>query len=283
MRGGSLRGDDDPTSNGECCVTGGVDIGTRLVKISLMAHGAGKHSIIGGEIVAVQGRRDARDAQVAIRESWDRVLRATALTPSDVALVASTGVNERAPAHVGQFYRRQSLVEGVRFLFAGATAVLDIGARQIRCAVLDRDGAGKRYAATRKDTICGGETLETVARRAGVAIDGAALLPGAVAAYDDLAARASQLIAKLDVQGPTVIAGAMGMDVSFVRILARRLEEDAVSATLLVSPHAIFAGAYGAALLARRRYLRVLGSVGGYSGPRAQRRPLRVVDRLRIN
>jgi activator of 2-hydroxyglutaryl-CoA dehydratase len=251
---------DELTVASERILTAGVDIGMRTVKIALIANGAGAPRVVASECVPVQGRRDVRDAEAAVRESWARLLRVGGVAPADIALVASTGTKERAVVHVGHFYRRLSLAAGVRFLSPGAAAVLDFGARQMRCALVGEAPSDKPYAATRKDLICGGEILEAIARRSGVTVEAAGLLPAGVAAYDDLAARAAKLLGTLPVDGPTVLTGAMALNLGFVRVLASRLVEDRVNTTLLVLPDAIFAAAYGAALLAARRYLRVMGA-----------------------
>ena len=69
-----------------------------------------------------------------------------------------------------------------------------------------------------------------------------------------------KLLGPRSLGGPTVVTGALGLDLAFVRTVARRLAEEQVFTTLVVSPDAIFAAAYGAALLAARRYLSVRGS-----------------------
>lgn len=277
-----MVGRDEAAAVGERILTAGVDIGMRTVKIALLAHGAGLPRVVAAEIVPVQGRRDVRDAEVAVRESWARVLRAGCVGAADIALVASTGTKERAVVHVGHFYRRLSLASGVRFLLPEARAVLDIGARQMRCALLAETTAEKHYATTRKEATCGGEILEAIARRSGVAVEAVGLLPAGVAAFDDLAARAAKLLGALAPTGPTMVTGAMALNLGFVRILARRLAEDRMSTTLLVSPDAIFAAAYGAALLAARRYLRVMGADARRPAAFGLRRPLQI-GRLILN
>jgi activator of 2-hydroxyglutaryl-CoA dehydratase len=174
---------------------------------------------------------------------------------------------------VGHFYRRLSLAAGVRFLFPEARAVLDIGARQMRCALMAEAAGHKQYATTRKEVTCGGELLEAIARRSGVSLDAAGLSPAGVAAFDELAARAAKLLGVLALDGPTVVTGAMALNLGFMRILARRLADERMSTTLLVLPDAIFAAAYGAALLAARRYRRVMGSEARRPTVFGQRRP----------
>jgi activator of 2-hydroxyglutaryl-CoA dehydratase len=277
-----LSGHEAATASNERILTVGVDIGMRTVKIALLTHGTGAPRVSATEVVAVQGRRDVRDAEMAIRESWARMLRAAGVAPLDIALVASTGTRERAVVHVGHFYRRLSLAAGAQFLFPDAFAVLDIGARQMRCALLGGFAADRPSAATPMELVCGGEILETIARRSGVAIGVAGLLPAGVAAYEDLAACAAKLLRTLPLDGPTVLTGALALDRGFVRALAARLREDGIPTRLLVLPDAIFAAAYGAALLAARRYLVATGS-DARSGATSGRHPRLQMDRLTLN
>ena len=282
-RGGRASGPDKAaTATSEKLLTVGVDIGMRTVKIALLNHTGGAPRVVAVDTVPVQGRRDDRDAEVAVRESWARLLRSAGVTPTDIALVASTGTKERAIVHVGHFYRRLSLAAGARFLLPDAAAVLDIGARQMRCAQVGGATTDRRHATTRTDMICGGEIVEAIARRTGVAIEAAGLSPAGVTALDDLAARAAKLLGTLALDGPTFVTGALALNLGFVRILAARLVEVRLLTRLVVLPDAIFAAAYGAALLAARRYLRVVGADARREAA-SERRRLSPVDRLILN
>jgi hypothetical protein len=86
----------------------------------------------------------------------------------------------------------------------------------------------------------------------------------------------------LPIDGLTAVTGALALDLDFVHVLERRFIDDRVGATLLISPEAIFAGAYGAGLLAAGRFLRVLGSQAR-RGATVNRRRLRGVERLLLN
>jgi benzoyl-CoA reductase subunit D len=253
-----MHRDDAARSRVEPLVTAGVDVGRGAVKVAVLAHGrAGAARVLASEIVQVaKGGREGGDAQLAVREGWWRSLRTAGLVPADIALVASTGHGRAVLAHVGHFYRGMSLAVGVRFLFAQAGAVLDIGARQLRCTRFETPVRGRGYAATPRGECWGGDLLAAIPRTKTVAVAEALR----ISAYEGLAARASGLVTELAVDGPTAITGAMARDARFLAILARRLTDDRSGAVLLSSPEAVFAGAYGAALLAARRFRRATGS-----------------------
>jgi len=231
-------------------VTAGVDVGMGAVKVVLLAHdpATGSPRVLASEIVKVPTRRQPRDVQLAVREGWWRSLRSAALSPADVALVASTGQERAVAAHIGHFYRGSSLATGVRFLFPGAVAVLDIGVSEMRCTRFETPGRRRRYATTPRGECWGGDLLD------------AAPTPGFLVAYQSLARRASELMRALAIDGPTAITGTTALDATFLGIFARRLIDDQRQSILLTSPDAVFAGAYGAALLAAGRFRRAASS-----------------------
>jgi benzoyl-CoA reductase subunit D len=249
-QGIDMRHDNEGSAKVQRFVTAGVEIERQTVKMALLAHGPTPALVLASEAVVVGGRRGARDAQIAVKQGWNRALRSAGLLPADIALIASTGAEAQGLVRVGHLYRRSSLAAGVRFLFPDAAAVLEVGASQMRCVCLDRSrakGAGKMRDAV---APAGGD---------GDVSPDVAWLPGRVAALEEIAARASLLMRGLAVAGPTAVTGARAIDAGFVRALARRLVDDGLDVTLLASPDAIFAGAYGAALRAADRFRRVLG------------------------
>jgi benzoyl-CoA reductase subunit D len=252
---------DEVSRERERFVTAGVDIGMRAVKVALLAHDAanGSPRVLSREIVTLAGRCDIGDVQIAIREGWFRSLRGAGLVAADVALVASTG-QAHCLAHVGHLYRGLSLRTGVRFLFPQAIAVLDVGARQLRCTRLETSGCARGYAATPKAESWGGDLLDGFARSNGRAVPDRVQGPASVAAYEGVAARAAKLMQALSLDGPTAITGALAGDASFLDALARRLVDERLEAVLLSAPDAVFTGAFGAALLAARRFLRAVSS-----------------------
>jgi benzoyl-CoA reductase subunit D len=244
------------TAPPETLLTSGLDVGARSVKIAILSHEGARSEVLAKALVRIQGRRDTRADRVAIRESWRRVLADAGLSAGDVDYVASTGTPDRQTVRVGHFYQRFSHALGARLLFPDGTAALDIGAGQIRCALLREPPDRRRYTATRLDAGNGGEMLEALARRASVTLDEAALR-ATVALQDDLATRAVRLLSSLRVEGKVVLTGGMVLDADFVRSVWCRLLESETSVSLLISPEAVFAGAYGAAVLAARRFRRI--------------------------
>ncbi len=242
---------DGPLARVDRLVTAGVDIGMRAVKVALLAHGPATECarVLASEIVTLTRRRDGGEAQLAVREGWWRALRSAGLVSGDIALVASTGQERAVLAHVGHFYRSAGLTAGVRFLFPDAVAVLDIGARQIRCTRFETPVRERGHAATPRGEGWGSD-LALWSK------DGSVSEVLRVAACGALAVRASELVSALAADGPTAIVGALARDSTFFDILAQRLSDDHPKAVLLSSSDAVFARAYGAALLAARRFRR---------------------------
>ena len=255
---------DETAPESDRFVTAGVDVGMRTVKVALLAHGGatGSPRVLSSELVTVARRREVLDLQNAVREGWFGSLRGAGLVPADIALVASTG-HDDGFARVGHFYRAQSLSAGVRFLFPHAVAVLDVGARQLRCTRLERMGRGRGYAATPQGESWGADALEPIGSAHAASPAEMIRGPAAIAAYESVAARASALMQALSLDGPTAITGALAVDVRFLSTLAQRLIDDRLAVVLLSSPDAVFTSAYGAALLAARRFLRAAGSRRG--------------------
>jgi activator of 2-hydroxyglutaryl-CoA dehydratase len=244
--------------NGQSFLTAGVDIGTRSAKIALFEHSAERSRVVATGLALVQGRRNTMDARLAVREAWMIALREAGASPGDVVHAASTGVNARGVVHVGHFYQRLSLVWGATHLFPRAVAVLDVGMTQVRCLRVGVTAPAGRRAPGRLDACSAGELLEQLARRSGLTLDELALLPAAAWIYDDLGVRATGLLRGMSIEGGTVLAGGLAMDARFSTALRHHLHLSGNrSSDLLASPEALFTGAYGAALLAARRYRRI--------------------------
>ncbi len=216
-------------------VTSGLDFGARSVKIAILSHGGTRSVVLAKALVRVQGNRDTRTDLVAIRESWGRLLADAGLSVGDIDCVASTGSRECQTVRVGHFYQRFSHALGASLLFPDATAALDIGVTQIRCALLNEPPDGRRYAAS--------------------PLEGA--VPGVTMARGDLATQATSLLRSLSIDGRVVLTGGTVLDADFVRSLWLRMLASESNVSLQISPEAIFAGAYGAAILAARRFRRI--------------------------
>jgi benzoyl-CoA reductase subunit D len=255
---------------GESLLTGGLDIGARSVKIAILSHQETGPVVLAKFLLRIQGSCDPLAERVAIRESWHRVLADSGLSAGDIDYVASTGTPDRQLVQVGRHNERSSHAFGARLLFPDATAALDIGANQIRCALLSEVPVGLRYASIRLEPGCGSETWDAIARRSGATSDEATPMANTTLP-DDLATSALTLARRLAVEGKIALTGGMVRDADFVRSLWNRLLESESSVSLLVSPEAVFAGAYGAAILAARRFSRISRTLVLTADPLAQR------------
>lgn len=214
--------------SGPLFLTGGVDVGSTAIKTALFAHSpqAGDSiALIGAHITLVGPRHEAIDYRNALRVGWARVLETAGVADADVAYVASTGVRDQIAFRVGHFFGRQSQALGARFLFPQAAAFLDAGAYQMRCALIDGDGRVIRH----------------VARRA----DSDPLIAGGVAVG---------MLTALRAVGAVVLVGGGARDGALLAALRDQLARRSDGLALLTSPDAVFAGAFGAALLAGRRF-----------------------------
>jgi benzoyl-CoA reductase subunit D len=269
------------TTVGEPLRTCGLDVGARSLKIAILSHEGQRSVVLAKTLVGIRGHRDIGVDRAAIREGWSRTLADAGLSGGDIDFVASTGTRDRQTVRIGHFYQRFSHALGARLLFPDAIASLDIGANQIRCALLSDAADRRRYAETSPETTDGAQTLETLARPAGMTSDevGSRAM---VARREDLATRSIKLLRSLSVDGTVVLTGGMVLDADFVCSLWRRLRESESHVSLLISPEAIFAGAYGAAILAARRFRRVVPSADGVAAdPLARRIPRK--DRRTLN
>jgi activator of 2-hydroxyglutaryl-CoA dehydratase len=214
-------------------LTCGVDVGARSVKIAILSGaGTARPTVLARTLVRIQGHRDAGAARAAVREGWERALAEASLSVGEIDYVASTGTRACQVIRVGRFYEHSSHAVGARLLFPDATAALDIGGDQIRCALLGEGREGRRYAA----------------------ID---LESPDLGSPPDLARRAVELVGSIAAEGKIVLTGGMVLDADFVRGLWSHLLGRGNRLSLLISPEAIFAGAAGAAVLAARRFHRV--------------------------
>jgi benzoyl-CoA reductase subunit D len=269
------------TGGSEPLLTGGLDVGARSVKIAILSHEGSRSVVLAKALVRIRGHLDTRADRTAIREGWSRALADAGSSRGDIDCVASTGTRDRQTIRIGHFYQRFTHALGARLLFPDAIAALDVGADQIRCALLSDAAHRRRYAATIQEARDGSGTSETLARPAGVTSD-EVTLRAIVLRQEDLATRSMELLRSLSVDGGVVLTGGMVLNADFVRSLWYRLLESESDVSLLLSPEAVFAGAYGAAILAARRFGRLSHSADpAVAGPFAQR--ILGIDRRTLN
>jgi benzoyl-CoA reductase subunit D len=208
-----------------------------------------------------------------MRDGWRKVLGEANLSPRDVDFVASTGSPDRHFARVGPFHGHLSHALGGRLLFPDATVALDVGVNQIRCDLMDAPQQG-RLGVARGGGGDGDELLRPTDRRAEQSRD-RPFAPSVAGAFSESkAVRAAVLLRALAVGEKVVITGGIVLDPGFMHSLWSRLVTSENNVSLLISPEGVFAGAYGAAILAARRFGRISRSFNlGATDPLVPRTP----------
>ncbi len=239
------------TSESPTCLTGGLDLGAHSVKMAILSHRGARSTVVANSVVQIAGARNVRDAQTAIRESWRQVLREANLSARDVDNMASTGSSARPLVRVGRFYGRSSQALGARLLFPEANVALDLDENEVRCVLL-RDASGRM-----RQVECDDPRWGELARRAVVDLDEPSAPAAGAPIPECPVTRAAMLLCSPALGGKVVLTGEMVLDAGVVQRLWSRLLALQSNVSLLISPQAIFAGAYGAAILAARRFNRI--------------------------
>jgi benzoyl-CoA reductase subunit D len=232
-------------------VTGGLDIGARSIKMAILSHRGAESTVVAKAAVQIPGCRDVHDAQTAIREGWRQVLREASLSARDVDNMASTGSGARPTVRVGRLYGRSVLALGARHLFPDATVALEVDGNEILCVLL-RDASGRM-----RRVECDDPRWGELARRVVVDLDESSATSSGGALPECLVTRAAVLLCSPALGGKVVLTGEMVLDPDLLQRLWSRLLVLQSNVSLLISPDAIFAGAYGAAILAARRFTRL--------------------------
>jgi benzoyl-CoA reductase subunit D len=262
----------------ETILTCGLDVGARSVKIAILSHRQARPTIVAKVLVRTQGEPHARVERSTIRESWRRVLADAGLSASDIDYVVSTGTCDGEVVGMGRHPERSSHVLGARLLFPDAVAALDVGESEIRCALLS-ERLGRPYSMARIARGVGTEALAAHPRPPGSTFPKAG--ESDTTFQSDVARRAVGLVRTLAVEGKIVLTGGMVLDADFIRDIWSGILESGSAVSILISPEAVFAGAYGAAIVAARRFLRLSRAPGPVSDPLTQRVPR--IDRRTLN
>ena len=240
-------------------VTAGFDIGAHTVKMAILSHSGARTAVLAKTVLRVPSSRDIDDARAVVRESWRQLLTDADLSARDIDNMASTGAGASHVIRVGFLCGHSIHALGARLLFPEATVALHIDGKQIHCELFE--DAGERSAEGDD------HPLWTLTRRAEVHLDRPSAPSAGNPLPESLVTRAASLAGSLATGGKVVLTGEMVLDTAFVQRLWSRLLAQS-NVPLLVSPEAIFAGAYGAAILAARRFTRISGSrVPGFNDP----------------
>ncbi|HXI55877.1 MAG TPA: hypothetical protein VNO55_07445 [Polyangia bacterium] len=214
--------------SGAVCITGGVDVGETSIKSVLLVHSLVGEEVVAANVTLVRGSREPADLRTALRCSWAAVLAAAGVSDIDVAYVASTGTRDQVAFRVGHFLGRNCLGLGTRFRFPQAVGYVDWGARQLRCGIIDDDG----------------QVVRRVSRRGQVDAASAAVTVAA-------------LVGDQPPDSPLALIGGRTCDRAWQASFASEVRRLRPTVRFLVADDAIFAAAYGAAVVAARRYRRL--------------------------
>jgi len=262
----------------------GIDVGSRMTRSVLVDD----H----GRVQARTGRETGARLEAAAQAVLDELCATQRIKPEEILYVASTGYGRYRV-----LFRQIQITEmtchgvGARWLFPGTRTVLDIGAMNSRALRLADSG---RVAAFRMNDRCAsgaGRFLERVAKALEVKLEdvgelslraqnpqpissicavlaesevinhvtaGASVEDILCGAHFSIAERLVALVRQVGAQPEITLTGGVSKNAGLVRALEERL-----GVKLNVSPHSEYAGALGAALLARARWQRLADAVGG--------------------
>jgi hypothetical protein len=203
-------------------------VGKTSIKTVLLAHSLVGEEVIAANVTLVRGAREPADLRTALRCSWAAVLTAAGVSDIDVAYVASTGTRDQVAFRVGHFLGRNCLGLGTRFRFPQAIGYVDWGARQLRCGLIDDSG----------------QVIRRLSRRGPMDAASAAVTVAA-------------LVGDHILDSPLALIGGRTCDRDCQASLGSEVRRLRPGVQLLVADDGVFAAAYGAAVVAARRYRRL--------------------------
>ncbi len=222
-----------------------------------------------------------------MNEGYEEALRQAGVAANEVCYVASTGEGELVDFRRGHFYGMTTHSRGAIFLMPEVRAVLDVGALHARAMRIDQRSRVLAYRMTSQCASGSGQFLENVARYMGITLEDVGPLSSkagnpqavssicAVLAETDvinmvsrgispsdilkgihlsMAGRYLKLLRAIDVHGPVAITGGLSADIGLAQALREKAQEDGLDIEVRTHPHAIYAGALGAALWGAYRH-----------------------------
>lgn len=269
--------------------TMGIDVGTSAIKIAIVDYpepGEGQPKLVHAGLERIR----KRDPGKVIKECHSRALSETGLEDREIVYLASTGEGELVKLRRGHFYGMTTHARGAHFLSPGTRSVIDIGALHARAMRTDDRSRVLQYKMTGQCAAGSGQFLENIARYLGVSIDEVGPLSlqakdpemvssiCAVLAETDvinmvsrgistsdilkgihqaIANRLVQLLRAINAGPPLALTGGLANDVGLQQALRERLASDGWEMEVTTHPHAVYAGAIGAALWGGFRHLKL--------------------------
>lgn len=272
--------------------TVGIDVGSSSIKFALMD---------GGTLLATrQEKIRRRDPRQVVEEGYQNLLRGADVKAEEIAYIATTGEGEIVHFRTGHFYGMTTHARGGLFLNASARAALDVGALHARAVLMDERGRVLQYKMTSQCASGSGQFLENISRYLGTSVDEIGGLSKqsmspepcssicAVLAETDvinmvsrgiktadilkgihlsIAGRLLKLLKACGAQGTVILTGGLSQDEGLLAALRELTDQEeqkkgALPFTFTSHPHAVFAGAIGAALWGAYRYEKFRQKVG---------------------
>ena len=258
-------------------LTAGLDIGAGMTKAVLMEDARA--------VTAETAVRSGANPCTAGAAAMDALLAAAGLRREDVAYLATTGYGRyQYPSRDIQITEVTCSGYGARFLFPGTRCVIDIGAQSSRAMHLDERGRVRKFKMNDRCAAGAGRFLERVSRGLEIEVteigrlsleatdpttissicaviaesevinhvtEGRRVEDILAGAHLSIADRVVALARQVGVEDEVTLTGGLAADAGMVRALETRLGRK-----VNVSPDAVYAGAYGAALLGHRRLLK---------------------------
>ncbi len=255
-------------------ITAGVDMGSRTIKVVLIAD---------GRVVARALGSGGFDPAPAARARYEQALREAGLDPGDVVHVTATGGGrERVEFAGSRVTEITAAARAANHLFPGATTVVDVGAEESRAIKTDGNGRVLDVAVNDKCAAGSGIFTESMARALGMSLDEFArrstestvrismnaqctvfaesevvsLIHAGVdpkdiarAVHDAIASRVGAMVRRVRLEEPVVLMGGMARNVGFVGSLKENLQVG----SFRIPDDPVGAVALGAALIAAGR------------------------------
>ncbi|MGE4159363.1 MAG: benzoyl-CoA reductase subunit D, partial [Planctomycetota bacterium] len=276
-------------------ITAGVDVGASGVQVCLMEveNPTAPLREVRSKVLALKTERIRRRLPPAVaREVFELALSEAGLMEGAIDYVASTGDGEAVEFRRGHFYGMTTHARGALYLMPEARAVLDMGALHARAISLDGRGKVLGYRMTSQCASGSGQFLENISRYLGITLAEVGQLslqsddPEVVSSicavlaetdvinmvsrglkteniikgiHQSMAGRLVKLLGMIKAEGIVALTGGLSCDVGLVRAI----EESAASLskmplTIVTHPHAVYAGALGAALWGAYRHEKLL-------------------------